>query len=34
MPQLTPLAFTRADVLFVAGLLALLLSVRIAGAAA
>jgi len=34
MPQLTPLAFTRADVVFVTGVLALLLSARIAGAAA
>jgi hypothetical protein len=34
MPQLSPLAFGRADALFVAGVLALILSVRIAGAAA
>jgi cobalt/nickel transport system permease protein len=34
MPQLTPLAFGRADALFVAGVLTLILSVRIAGAAA
>lgn len=34
MPQLTPLQFTRADAVFVTGVLALLLSARIAGAAA
>jgi cobalt/nickel transport system permease protein len=34
MPQLSPLAFGRADALFVTGVLALILSVRIAGAAA
>ena len=34
MPQLSPLAFGRADALFVAAVLALILSVRIAGAAA
>ena len=34
MPQLTPLAFGRADAVFVAGVLTLILSARIAGAAA